>query len=152
MRNLKFAFTICLLILSFAFCSQNKDINVKKDFEYLYNVIEKCYKVTLQNLNNPNVGLNIADKIAKSAAKTIETIGKKLNSIILNPDEAREVSRFTQKYSALHSKHVNTLERYLNAEQRRRFVTIIGEKIALKMMSQLKVPGSSTEFFKKLFR
>ncbi len=154
MKKILISFFLVLFALITIQCSNESSgkINVQKDFDYVYDTMQKVYDVVLKHIKNPDPGLNIAEKYVNDRQQELEAIGKRLNSIILTQKESIIIGKFTERYTNLHNKHVDVLEKNLNAEQRRRFVTIVAQNIALKVLSQLKMPGSSTEFFKKLFR
>lgn len=150
---------LSLLLISFLplsfFCKGNPhNINVKRDFEYMYNVIEKCFKVAVKHVKKKkiNKGLTIIEKYVKKESNEIKMVGVRLNSIILTEKESFNIIRFNEKYTKLTSKYISYLERHFNNKQKDRFVTVVVEGVAKKFVDQLIAPKNSTDFFKKAIR
>ena len=130
------------------------EINVKRDFEFVYDVIEYSFLTMVEHIriNQKDRGLDLIQEYVESQQPELENVGKRLNAIILSEEEAQEIVRFNQRYDALHTQHVDYLEANLSPEQKDRFVDLVVDGIANRLISQLTTPQSSTEFFSRVFR
>lgn len=148
---------VLIILVSFSIisCSQNKHkINVKKDFEYLYSVVEKSFLMAVEGVKKRRIdkSLDAIEKYIKQEEHEIKMVGVRLNSIVLKEQESFHIIRYNEKYTLLADKYLDYLAANFNPTQKDRFVTVVVEGIALKFMNQLKVPTSSTDFFKKAIR
>lgn len=130
------------------------DINVKRDFEYLYDVIEVSFLTMVKGIktNKKDQALDAIEANLKKESKEIEMVGVRLNSIILKEKESLEIIRFNERYEVLTTKYIDYIERNVNAEQKDRFVSAVVNGVAKKFTDQLLVPKNSTDFFKKAIR
>ena len=126
------------------------DINVKRDFEYLYTVMEKSFLTVVKGIKKKKINKSL-DAVAayiKRESKNIEDVGTRLDSIILKEKESYEIIKYNEKYGVLTSKYTSFINLNLNSKQRDRFVTLIAEGVIKKMMDQLLQPKNSIDFFK----
>lgn len=153
---MKYKLAGCLTLLAvFTFCKGNPhDINVKRDFEYMYNVIETSFLTLDKGIKSGkiNKSLDAIEKYVSDEKENIRMVGVRLNSIILKEEESYEIIRFNEKYAALTAKYINFFEANLNPTQKDRFVTVVVEGVAQKFTDELMVPKSSTDFFMKAIR
>ncbi len=148
-----------ILVIVAAMLSQcglgNKhDINVKRDFEYMYNVIEKSFLTLDKGIKQKRINKSldaIEAYIAKEEPK-IKAVGVRLNSIILKEKESYEIIKFNEKYAKLGSKYLSYFERNVNSKQKDRFVEAVVVGVAKKFTDQLLMPKNSIDFFKKAIR
>jgi len=151
----KIVLGIMLLIFTLQFCGGNKHkINVKKDFEYFYSVIEKSFLMAVDGIKKKQINKSL-DKIEAYIAKenhNLKMVGVRLNSILLTEKESFHIIDYNRKYGVLANKYLSYIEVHYNTRQRNRFVTAVITNIVHPMMNQLKVPKSSTDMLKKAFR
>ena len=146
-----------LIIAGFALssCGGNPhDIDVKRDMEYMYSVMEYCMVTVADGIKKKqiNQSLDDVDRYLTKEENNIKMVGVRLDSIILKEEEAIHIIRYNERYTTLSQKYLNYIDANLNPEQRNRFVDMVAGRAAKDMMDQLMVPKSSIDFFKKAFR
>lgn len=131
-----------------------EEIDVKRDFEYLYTVMDYCFETASAYIRRGQTdrGLDLCEGHITKEQAEIEGVGRRLNSIILTPEESQEIVRFNERYSTLHAKHVDYLEANFTPEQKDRFVELVVAGIAKRFTDQLVQPTSSWEFFSRAIR
>jgi len=148
-------FMVTIFIFQFQSCGGNKHkINVKKDFEYYYSVIEKSFLMAVDGIRKKQINKSL-DKIEAYVAKenhNLKMVGVRLNSILLSEKESFYIIDYNRKYVSLAGKYLSFIERHYNTEQRNRFIKAVVTDIVHPMMDQLKVPKSSMDMLKKAFR
>lgn len=147
---------ICVWAVLISSCGlgNKHDINVKRDFEFLYNIIEVSFLTMVKGIktNRKDQALDAIEANIQKNSKEIEMVGKRLNSIILTEKESQEIIKFNEKYAVLTDKYTDYIKRNLNAQQKDRFVSLVVEGIAKRFTDQLMAPKNSTDFFKKAIR
>lgn len=136
-------------------CSRSSErVDVKRDFEYYYSVYEKSFLIVVDGIRKKQVDRSLDDveRYLKQEEKEIENVGRRLNSIILTEEESMHLIKFTENYERLNAKYNSYIDENLNSEQKDRFVDLVVLGIGKKMMDQLMMPKSSTDFFKKAIR
>lgn len=131
-----------------------EEIDVKRDFEYLYGVMEFCFETAVAHVRRGQAdrGLDLCEARITEQEQEIEGVGRRLNSIILTPEESQEIVRFNQRYETLHGQHVDYLEANFTPEQKDRFVELVVAGIAKRFTDQLVQPTSTWAFFRRAIR
>lgn len=159
MKNISIFALIASLSLCL-FCGNKHKIDVKRDFEYMYDVIETSMLTMVKAIKmrsgvkkkNVDKALDAIDKYLIKEEKEIKNVGIRLNSIILTEEESLHLIKFNEKYQVLTNKYIDYIQSNITPAQKDRFVTQIVEGVAQKFMDQLMMPKNTTDFFKKAIR
>ncbi len=146
---------IILAAFAISSCGGNPhDIDVKRDMEYMYSVMEHCIVTVAEGVRQKriNQSLDEIDRYLKKEENNIKMVGVRLDSIILKEEEAMHIIRYNERYNTLAQKYLDYIDANMNSEQRNRFVDMLAGRAAKDMMDQLMTPKSSIDFFKKAIR
>jgi len=160
MKKLIFVFVLISCCTLFFQCGKKKDINVKRDFEYLYDVTETCVLTMVKAIQmksgnkekNVDKALDAIDAYITKEGPEFKAAGERLNSIILTEEESIHLIHFNEKYQTLTSKYIDYIQANITPAQKDRFVTLVVEGIFVKFIDELVTPKNTTDFFKKVIR